>query len=120
MSFLPLILIALLLFRKTDSPILEFLKNMDIETVSPILELLGLNQDSLGFLNDENFKNFLSGSGDLKSLIPMLLPLIKNFTTPKTTTADFSEDLKSQYLSPIKDIASSEITDILDGYFSLK
>ena len=119
MNILPLILIALLLFRKTDSPILEFIKNIDISSISPVLELLGVNADSLEFLKEENFKNFLSGNGDLKSLIPILLPLLKNFTAPKTSyTADFSDNLKSEYLSPIKDIANSEITNSLNGVFS--
>ena len=119
MNFLPLILIAFLLFRKNDSPILEFIKNIDIPSISPILELLGLNADSLEFLKDENFKNILSGNVDLKSLIPMILPLIKNFREPKTSyTADFSDNLKSEYLSPIKDIANAEITNSLSGFFS--
>ena len=119
MNFLPLILIALLLFRKNDSPILEFVKNIDKESIMPILELLGVNADSLDFLNDENFKNFLDGNGDIKSLLPMLLPLIKSFTAYKTTaTNNFSDNIKSEYLSPIKDIASIEITNSLNGFLS--
>ena len=119
MNFFPLILIALLLLRKTNSPILELVKNVDMQSISPILELLGINLNSLEFLNDENFKNFLSGSGDLKSLIPLLLPLVKSFTAnTQTSQTDFSDNLKSEYLSPIKDIANSEITNSLSGYFT--
>ena len=119
MSFIPLILILFLLFKKNDSPILEFIKGIDLSSISPILQLLGLNEESLDFLNDENFKNFLSGNGDLKSLIPIILPLLKNLTTKQTAPVnEFSENLKSQYLSPIKDFAPSEITEILNEYFS--
>ncbi len=119
MNILPLILIAFLLFRKTDSPILEFIKDIDITSISPVLEILGINADSLEFLKNENFKDFLSGKGDLKNLIPLLLPLIQNFTMAKNTPVDsFSENLKSEYLSPIKDIANSEITNSLNGFFS--
>ena len=119
MSFIPLILILFLLFKKTDSPILEFVKGIDLSSITPILQLLGINERSLDFLNDDNFKNFLSGNGDLKSLIPMLLPLIKNFTSQNPTpTADFSDSIKSEYLSPIKDFASPEITEILNEYFT--
>ncbi len=119
MSFLPLILIAFLLFRKTDSPILELINNIDLNSITPILELLGINADSLNFLKDDNFKNFLAGNGDLKSLLPMLLTLIKTFTAnTNNQTTDFKGNLKSEYLSPIKDIASSEITNSLSEFFT--
>lgn len=121
MNFLPLILILFLLFKKQDSPILDFIKGIDVASLSPILNLLGFDESALEILENENFKNFLAGNGDIKSLIPMLLPLLKNFTTKRATpTADFSESIKSEYLSPIKDIASSEITALLDGYFATK
>ena len=119
MSFLPLILIIFLLFKKSDSPALEFIKGLDVTSLAPILQLLGLDESFLNVLNDENFKNFLSGNGDIKSLIPIILPLLKNFSAPKPSQDfEFSENIKSEYLSPIKDIASSDITSLLNGYFN--
>ena len=119
MNFLPLILIALLLFRKNDSPILEFIKNIDIESVAPVLELLGVNENSLEILNNENFKNFLAGNGDIKSLLPVLLTLINSLkTTSEPAATNFSDNIKSEYLSPIKDIANIEIENSLSEFLN--
>ncbi len=120
MSFLPLILLLFLLFKKdSNNSILDIIKNIDPSYLSPILEFLGVKLDGLDLLNSEEFKCFLSGNGDIKSLIPMLLPLLKNFNKPSATNCgNFSEELKNEYFSPIKDIAGEEITSTLGNYFS--
>lgn len=120
MSFLPLILLLIVLFKRNNSNFtLDFLKDIDISSLLPILELLGLKGDSLNLLNNDEFKNFLSGNGDIKSLIPLLLPLLKNFTTPTfNSNENYTENIKSEYLSPIKDIANDDITTTLENYFN--
>ncbi len=120
MNFLPLILLLFLLLKKDSSnSILNILKNIDTSYLLPILEFLGIKLDGLDILNSEEFKCFLSGNGDIKSLIPMLLPLLKNFNKSSSNEcANFSEEVKNEYFSPIKDIAGEEITSLLGNYFS--
>ena len=119
MNFLPLILLLFLLLKKdSNNSILDILKNIDPSYLLPILEFLGIKLDGLDILNSEELKCFLSGNGDFKSLIPIILPLLKNFNkSPSSSFTPFSEELKSEYFSPIKDIAGEEITSGLGNYF---
>lgn len=106
MNYLPLILIASLLM-KNGNGFKDLLGSIDLESLSPLLSLTGLDPSAL-----EGIKTLISSNGDFKSLLPLLL---KGFTLNQSAPQPVKE--QSNNLNPIKDIASAEIIGALGNYF---
>ena len=104
MNYLPLILIAFLLMNKGEG-LNGLLSNVNLESLAPLLSLTGLDESAL-----DSVKALLSSGGDLKSLLPLLLKTFQ--PTPQPSTKE-----QANHLTPIKDIASSEIISTLGNYF---
>lgn len=118
MSFLPIILIIVFLLNKTDNK-LEFLNDIDFESLSPILSLFGVNENILKFLVSDEIKNVLSGNLELKNILPLITSLISSMPKNNDNHFDFNKEnfTASEYLNPIKEIASPKILSTLGNYF---
>ena len=106
MNYLPLILIASLLM-KNQNGFKDLLSSFDLESLSPLLSLTGIDASAL-----ESIKTLLTSNGDIKSLLPLLL---KGFSLNQSAPQPVKE--QSNDLTPIKDIASAEIISTLGNYF---
>ena len=112
MNYLPLILIAVLLM-KNSSNALDFIKGLDLDGLSPILSMLGIDKTALTSITE-----LLSGSGDLKSLLPTLLNAFASSKISESSNLSSSvTPTQASGLNPIKDVAGSQIISTLGNYF---
>lgn len=122
MNYLIILLLGFLLLSKKSQNVSNILNGINLESISPVLETFGVNSDLLNAINSPQIKDYLSGNGNIKDLLPLLTPLLKDFLTKKSSSfsgenvQDFTA--KSEYLSPIKDIADESVLTTLGNYFN--
>ena len=119
MNILPfLILLFALLKNKGNFELLDYLKNVDYESITPFLQLFNINPSIIEKLNSDEFKNLLNGKVDLKTLLPLAMPIITEILKNKgQTNFQKNEQYVNEYLSPIKDFAGDYITSTFKDYF---
>lgn len=128
-KFLPLLFLFFALGKDKASSLGEFLKNIDFASFKPVLQLLGLSDKTLDFICSEQFSELLDGSADLKSLIPVLTSFLNNNNEKKTEekekpdkssgeTYQSGSVTRKNLLSPIENVAPTEIETSLGTYFS--
>ena len=120
MSYMLLILIIFLFFKGGNENISNLLSSLNINDLAPILQTFGIDKSVLETLQSQDFKSLLSGNFDLKTLLPLVTPFLKNamqsnFATP---TSNFENPSFSDNVSPIKDIANEDISAIFVDYLS--
>lgn len=117
MNLISIVLVLALLFGGEKlNQIKEFLSKIDFESFSPLLKILGVKQEGIDFLSSEKFNEILSGEFDLKTLLPILSSL---FSSPcKPEEKPDNEKPTSDYASPIKDVAPTDIEDNINAFFS--
>ena len=128
MNFIPLIILLFFLLKgKGNSTILDFIKNIDIKSITPILELLGVDKKTTETLSTLDLNNLT-----IKDVIPLLTPLITSFMqksggasfTESTPSSEYTSDytttsnFTAESLSPIQDIAGEEIKTAFNRYFT--
>ncbi len=122
MNYLIILLLGFLLLSKKSPSVSNILNGIDLENISPVLETFGVNSDLLNAINSPQIKDYLSGNGNIKDLLPLLIPILKEFLNKKNSSfsgenvQDFTP--KSEYLSPIKDIADESVLTTLGNYFN--
>ncbi len=114
MNFLPII-ILLFLYMKKDS-LKGVFDSIDIDEIKETLKELGIKSEILDFLSNETINDITSGN------FKAILPLIPTFLSLFNKDTKFTENTTTYYnsyeeLSPIKDIASENITSTLGNYF---
>ncbi len=117
MNILPIIvLIFLMLKDKFDFS--NLLDGVDINSLLPIFELLNVDPSIINTLNNDNFKDLMNGNLDLKTLLPVILPMLTSLKKP--TSTEFNETSATftySDFSPIKDIAGQNVTTAFESYF---
>ena len=106
--------------------ILDFIKDLDINSVAPLLESIGMPKKVIETLCSDDFKCALSGNVTIKQILPLALPLIQAFLEKraKNTSNDYNEHYPQtnysnfERLSPIKEIAGDTITNAFEKYFT--
>ena len=120
MSFLPILLLIFLLSKSNNNTISSILNYIDLESISPVLEVFGLDKNIINVISSQEFKEFLNGNRDFKVLLPLIPTLLKNFNSKTTKHTQSNETIyKSENLTPIQDIASEEVYSTLGSYFSV-
>ena len=116
MNILPILLFGLLLKGESFSSIKDLLLKIDFASFSPVLQLLGVDKKTIDFLSSEEFEQNLS-NGDLKSLIPLVSSL---FSKPqaKVVEDDDEQSVHCDYISPIKNVAPTDIGATIENYFN--
>ena len=119
MSYLAIILVVVFLLSKKGNDG-SLLSGLDLESISPLLNLFGVDGDILNLLKSDEIKNLASGNFDIKSLIPLVTSLFETLKTKESSTIINSENksVSPEYLIPIKDVASAEIISTLGDYFN--
>ena len=117
MNVLPILaLIFMLLKDKFD--LQSLIKNIDLQSLSPILELFNVDASILNALNGDAFKEILNGNFDLKTLLPLIMPLLTSFLKPNSAPFNANNFSPSfQDFSIIKDIAGQDVTQAFESYF---
>ena len=116
-----IILIFLFLKKGNSSGVLDLLKNIDINAITPYLDMFGLDETTKENLKNLNLEELLNGKINLLSLLPKLLPLFSEFFKSKNSFSSFNENsttFENEYLSPIKDIAGDNIISTFEDIFS--
>ena len=116
MNILPILLFGLLLKGESFSSIKDLLLKIDFASFSPVLQLLGVDKKTIDFLSSEEFEQNLS-NGDFKSLIPLVSSL---FSKPqaKVVEDDDEQSAHCDYVSPIKNVAPTDIGATIENYFN--
>ncbi len=119
MSYLPIILIVVFLLSRNGKG-LSGLKDFDFESIAPLLNLFGVNDNVLKLLTGDEMKNITSDNFDIKSVLPLVTSLLENFksTNHKPFVNEQHFAPTPEYLNPIKDVASAEILSSLGNYFN--
>ena len=124
MSYMLLILVIFFIMKGKSNNLLDFIKNIDFSTISPYLEMLGIDKNIVSTISSEDFQRILSGSFDIKQLLPLIMPIMQNFVFNKQASSHTYESEKQTYscdvkgISPIKDIASDEVINMFSEYFN--
>lgn len=121
MSYLAIILVVVLIFKsKSNTPngIFELLKNLDLQTILPLLELFGIDESLTKIISQENINNLLNGNLDMQSIISLLSPLISSFLNKKPTYSSVNSSLGGDGLAPIQGVVSDDLYLELENYFS--
>lgn len=128
MNFIPLIILLFFLLKgKGNSTILDFIKNIDLKSITPILELLGVDKKTTETLSTLDLNNMT-----IKDVLPLLTPLITSFMqksggasfTERSSSSEYTSDyattsnFTAESLSPIQDIAGEEIKNAFNRYFT--
>ncbi len=118
MSYLPIILVVLYLLNKKGG-ISELLGGLDVESISPLLSLFGVNKGAVELLSSPELKNVLSGNADIKSIIPLITTIMSTMknTPPSAPVSEPQSQYTPEYLNPIKDVASPDVFTVLNNYF---
>lgn len=85
------------------------------ENLAPVLKMLGLNSDALSALKDP-LSSILGGNSSMEKLLPLIVRMM-NAPAPKTSKKEGGEFSRPNYLNPISDFASDEVTLALSSYF---
>ena len=119
MSYLPIILVVLYLINKKGG-MSELLGGLDVESISPLLSLFGVDKGTVELLSSPQLKNVLSGNADIKSLIPLITTLMSTMKNnqPATPQSEAQSEFTPEYLNPIKDVASPDVFSALNNYFN--
>lgn len=127
-KFLPLLLLLLASGKNDATSLIDVIRRIDFASFKPVLKLLGLSDKTLEFICSEEFSNLLDGKTDLKSLLPFLTSFLNsddNETEKHENSADLKEKdeqnssvTRKNLLSPIENVAPTEIESSLGSYFS--
>lgn len=117
MNLFPLLLLAVLLGGEKLRSVTEFLARIDFKSFAPILKLLGLSDQTVDFLSSDEFSSILEGKGDASALLKSLGGV---FSPKKENDAEDSapSEKTNNFLSPIEDVAPTEIERSLGAYFA--
>lgn len=116
MNILPLLLVGLLLGGENFSSLKDLLSRIDFPSFSPVFQLLGIDQKTIDFLCSEDFSSTLA-NGDLKALLPLFSSIFTK-TQPSKTEQEEKPLKPCDYLSPIKNVAPTEIGATIENYFN--
>ena len=120
MSYLVIILIVLTFFKNNsgyNGGILNVLKNLDVTTLAPLLELLPGGNKLSEVLNADFISEVTSGKFNISKLLPVLMTVINNISQEKS--ADFTEyESCGEGLNPIKNVFDKELEVALENYFT--
>ena len=114
MNYLPLLLIALLLFAKKEESYKKILSSISVTDALSLLPLLGVDEKTVSAVN-EIVPAFLSGELDTTTLLKQAIPLLMAMSSQKENS---SENDYSEQLPTIPSFASEEIKSSLKEYFS--
>lgn len=127
-KFLPLLLLLLASGKNDATSLIDVIRRIDFASFKPVLKLLGLSDKTLDFICSEEFSNLLDGKTDLKSLLPFLTSFLNSDdaeTEKHENSAEFKEKdeqnssvTRKNLLSPIENVAPTEIESSLGSYFS--
>ncbi len=121
MSYMLIILLVFLFLRGNGGNLTQILSSLNLDDVAPILQTFGVDTSILETLKSQDFSSLLSGNFDLKTLLPLITPLLKNFMQKgfsTTSTANFESQSFSDNISPIKDIANEDISAVFIDYLT--
>lgn len=144
--FFIIILLLVILNGNSANNLKDFLYELDLETVKPLLSIFGINESLLDAVNNENLRELLSGDVDILSLVKTIIPLIsavystvngvntkhqKVFSSEantetlpddlgndKFTKNEHFYDMQSGGLNPVKDLLSADNLADLEDYFN--
>lgn len=117
MNILPIIILLFMLLKDKFN-VSSLLNGIDVDGLAPVFELLNVDPSIINALNSDELKNALNGNLDLKTLLPVIMPLISSFT--KNSSKPFeNQNLYNKYenFSLIKDIAGQNVTTAFENYF---
>ena len=117
MNILPLLLIGILLGGERFSSLKELIQRIDFPSFAPVFQLLGVDKKTIEFLSSEEFSNSLS-NGDLKSLLPLLAPILTKESKDKTEEDCDEEQKNCDYLSPIKNVAPTDVGATIENFLA--
>lgn len=109
-----IIIVLFLIFflgSKNDN-IKNILANISLEDVLPILQMLGINENTLQAVNTL-LPSLLKGNFDIQTLIKTVMPLISTLSK-NSTKSDISAD---ENLSALEPFAPREVIDGMRDYF---
>lgn len=125
MSYMLIILVIFFIMKGNNNNLLDFIKNVDLSSILPYLEMLGIDKKVVETISSEDFQKVLSGSFDIKTLLPLVMPILQNFIFSKqsATTKPYESEKQAystdiQGISPIKDVASDEVVSMFSDYFN--
>ena len=125
MSYMLIILVIFFIMKGNNNNLLDFIKNVDLSSILPYLEMLGIDKKVVETISSEDFQKVLSGSFDIKTLLPLVMPILQNFIFSKqnATTQSYESEKQAystdiQGISPIKDVASDEVVSMFSDYFN--
>ncbi len=125
MSYMLIILVIFFIMKGNNNNLLDFIKNVDLSSILPYLEMLGIDKKVVETISSEDFQKVLSGSFDVKTLLPLVMPILQNFIFSKqsATTQSYESEKQAystdiQGISPIKDVASDEVVSMFSDYFN--
>ena len=117
MNILPII-VLIFLTLKDKFNFSNLLDGVDLNSLQPVFELLNVDPSILNALNSDTFKDVLNGNLNLKTLLPLILPIINSFSKQTNSAFDnVTADCTYQDFSPIKDIAGQNVTTAFENYF---
>ena len=113
------LLIALLFFyfvNKSEKTfdIKGLLSSIPVEDIIPLLPMLGINEQTVSLISNA-LPAFLNGNFDASNLIKTVIPLLGSLSTPQNQEQNF---LSGEGVTPLNDIAPTEILNGLTDYFS--
>ena len=116
MNVLPIIIIIFMLFKDRFNS-LNLLDGIDLDSVAPILELFNVDKNILNTLNSNDFKQLLNGNINLKTLLPLIMPLLNSFNSTSSTFTSSATEQSYNGTTPIRDIAGQNIIEAFENYF---
>ena len=121
MSYMLIILLVFLFLRGKGGDISKMLSSLNLDEIAPVLQTFGVDTSILQTLKSQDFSSILSGNFDLKTILPLITPLIKNYMQKgfsSTPTSNFEGQSFSDNISPIKDIANEDISAVFIDYLT--
>lgn len=110
MNYIPLLFLILLLKNSKSSSLKSILSSIDLDSLKPILEMCGLSDSVTQFISSDEFENLLEGNLDLKSLLPLVMPLMSKFSKQnKSGGATETPPTDCHFLQPIENLADEKI-----------
>ncbi len=121
MSYMLLFLIIFLFLRGKSGNLIDLLSSLNLDDVTPVLQTFGVDTSILESLKGKDFSSLLSGNFDIKTLLPLITPIMqtfmqKGFTTSQST--NFTSQSFTDNVSPIKDIANEDISSAFIDYLT--
>ena len=120
MSYLAIILIVLTFLKNNNGSsggILNAIKNLDISTLTPLLELMPGGDKLSEVLNADFINEIASGNFNVSKLLPILMTVFSNISQEKS--ANFTEyESCGEGLNPIKNVFDKELEVALENYFT--